>query len=235
MSGTTLRLFFAAGLAVFTAAVACGGSTTAPSATPTPTAATPSSTLQGVLASATQSGAFTVNVQGALSSLTSGAAMPQGTLTTSGSITLSGGGGTSSLAGTLDTTTGVFTATGGDFTLTGTLKDGRVTGNYAAPGGGAGKIAGIDATKNTATSICGTYTGGEDHGIFNVEISATGQLTGIAFSNKGQSDSLSGQVTGTTLSLTTSEGVTATGTFDGSKVSGTFPGGTFTGSASGCR
>lgn len=125
-------------------------------------------------------------------------------------------------------------------------------GLFSTPDGITGKW------QSTAYSVSGSFTGsrvggaldaayrftgsysGDDHGLFAFDIEDTGRITGIAYSLGADEEyPLTGQLSGTTLSVTASNGTKATGSIDmargtlGGSWSGKGEEGVFVGS--GCR
>jgi hypothetical protein len=132
--------------------------------------------------------------------------------------------------------------TGGTTTSAATVTSvalGAFSGNYTGPNGTSGGFGALDATRSTVTQLCGTYAAGPgDNGIWNLQVSASGAASGEA--NGPKTVLLSGQISGTALTMTSSEGVTARGTVQNGSVSGSFTTkegvpATFSGSSAGCR
>lgn len=191
--------------------------------------------FQGTFAGTSgQSGTYAAEIQTAISASalreTSG---PLAVVAASGTLTLIGGAGTAALTGSFDTVTNNLTLAGGGFSLTGLVSQGAVTGTYTGPNSGSGKFAALDATRNTITAMCGTWSGSGGPGTWNLQVSSNGAASGVTTGGAGVT--LRGQLTGTSLTMTSSEGVNATGVVQNGTVTGTFTGGSFSGSTTGCR
>jgi hypothetical protein len=227
---------------------ACGGggtSPTSPSPTPTATPAAVTTTLAGTLAgSAGQSGTFTAAIQAAVALKASGAHSLTAAAA-AGTLTLINGGATSALTGTFETSTGALTLSGGGFLLNGMVAGGAASGTYTGPNDSSGRFAGFDSSSNPVKVFCGRYSGSDTGtGTWNIEISASGAASGLTCPDVSRLDPkpratlLTGQLTGTTLTLRSEEdGQTATGVVEGNTVSGTHDNGlgTFSGSADACH
>lgn len=137
------------------------------------------------------------------------------------------GGATSTLSGTFDGATSV-TLSGSGYALAGTIESGRLSGTFTASGGSGG-FSTLNTASGTVTTYCGTYgpsfyegppanpPGGE-FGTFNLQISATGAVSGVGVSQNVANDPgfvLTGQLSGSTLTLSTFDLSShhATGTF----------------------
>jgi hypothetical protein len=226
---------------------ACGGGGTSPtplSPTPTPTPVAVKTTLAGTLAgSAGQSGTFTATVQAAVAVKAFGAHSLTA-VAASGTLTLIGGG-TFTLTGTFETSTGALTLSGGGFVLSGVVSGGAASGTYTGPNDSSGRFAGFDSSSNPVKVFCGRYSGSDTGtGTWNIEISASGAASGLTCPDVSSLDPrpratlLTGKLTGTTLTLRSEEdGQTATGVVQGDTVSGTADNGlgTFSGSADACH
>jgi hypothetical protein len=203
-------------------------------------------TFHGTVAGGSgQSGTFMVRIQTGISSSGGG-----GIVRTLASVGASGtlmltGSGASALAGTFDTLTKVMNLSGGGFALTGTTGQGAASGTYTGPASTSGGFAGLDATRNTVTVMCGTYSGSNTGtGIWNLQFSASGAASGVTRPDLSARDPqprttlLTGRLEGAVLTLRSVEdGATATGVVQGDRVTGTHDDGrgTFSGSTTGCR
>jgi hypothetical protein len=189
-------------------------------------------TFQGTIAgTSNQSGAFTVTIQTVVAASAIG---KQSTATAAGTLTLANGGGAVTLNGTFDTAGNTLSLVGGGFALTGTINQGAATGRYTGPNNGSGLFAGLDASRNAVTTLCGTWVGSGGSGVWNLQVSASGAASGITSGGAGVL--LNGQLNGTALTLTSSEGIHAIGVVQNGSVTGTFDGGgTFSGSSNACH
>ena len=146
-----------------------------------------------------------------------------------------GNGKIVTLTGTYDSTTGTVTLSGGGYTLTGKLVGGTLSGTYTGPNGG-GSFA-VQSTVSGAVAVyCGTYTG-SSAGSWNLVRGGDNTLSGsFTDAANGQSGILSGKLNGTDILLNPQGSTdTAVGTLAGDAVSGTYgpPGGTPKGTWSG--
>jgi hypothetical protein len=189
-------------------------------------------TYEGSLAGTGQSGTFKITIQ------PDGSASPPA----SGTLTLSNGGSTTTLSGVLNSSTNALNLTGGGFAFTGTINQGAASGTYLGPSTISGRFAGLDSTRSPVTVLCGRYDGSEGSGTWNVQFIASGAASGVTRPDLSARDPqprttlLTGQLTGTTLSLRSVEdGATATGIVQGTTVIGTHDKGTFSGSTAQCR
>lgn len=197
-----------------------------------PSAAT--TTFQGTIAgSSNQSGTLAVTVQGQVASARPSLFGPLVATLHAQSVSASGtlraiGGSTISLSGTYNSTTKVLELSGGGFSFTGTVSNGVLSGTYTGGGG----FAGTFSTRSTANASVSVYCGNifssgnpnEITGVFNLVVASTGAVSG-AFAIIGSSGYLTGQVSGTSLSITYTNTTqsfqgTATGTVQGGTVSG---------------
>jgi hypothetical protein len=94
-------------------------------------------------------------------------------------------------------------------------------------GGNGTFVAYPPSSGNTSKVFCGTYSGG-DAGVWNIVISPSGAVSGVAAPLQGGSPvTLAGTLTGSAITFTSSDGTTAQGTLsaDGSSISGTWASG----------
>jgi hypothetical protein len=245
-------------------AVGCGsdsnGSSPSTPTTPTTPSAT-TTTFQGTIAGAnSQTGTLTVTVQAQVAVLApSRFHLPfVATLhAQSTSVTASGSfraarGATTSLTGTYDTTTRALSLTGGGYTFTGTASGATVNGTYTGPSGVAGSFSSRSTASGAVTVYCGNiYSSGNANqvtGVFNLVVSdASGAVSGTFYLLDApfRNGPITGQLTGTSLSITYTDRVsggsgTGTGTIQGGAVTGSSPaqsGGSnpFTGSTGRCQ
>lgn len=128
------------------------------------------------------------------------------------------------LFGQFDPVTQALFLQGADFSLDGSVAGQVLSGTFAGPEGTSGSFSAVDAQGGTATNYCGTWDpddNNEEGGTLNLTVSATGQVVGVVGGSDG-SDLLTGQLTGTSLSVTGSEGTQLTGTLQGNTLSGTW-------------
>jgi hypothetical protein len=165
------------------------------------------------------------------------------TMTSTGTLTLAGGG-TVDLTGTYDSTTGGVNLTGGGYTFTATLTDGVMDGTYGNTGLDTdGGFAGLDSTTDTVKTFCGTFIHGhhDSSGIFNLVVTAT-TVSGsrINYTSRHEYRTISGTRTGDTIDAVVDDtGSRGTGTIVGDTISGTFTNkegtqGSFRGSVADC-
>ena len=226
---------------------ACGGSgstTTPPTpSTPSPTTTTFQGTVAAVSGDIGQSGTITVTVQTviALADL-----RPLSVALASGSFRathFTNGQSVVLLTGTYDSSTGSLTMSGGGYTFTGSVNGGVFAGTLTGPGIDTGTFSTVNGA--SATTYCGTYFsvvpivftpnfGGAvhctytEHGIFNVQIASSGLASGMSMptfsslvpdgntgTNCGSNPPpkpgfVTGQLTGSLLTLRSSEGGSTT-------------------------
>ena len=198
--------------------------------------ATATSTFQGTLAgTGGQSGTFTVAIQSAVAASVAGRIVGIRSIDpATATMTVNNGVGTFTLAGDFDTSTSALNLSGSGFVLTGATSQGAVSGTYTGPNSGTGKFSGLQADQHSVTQFCGTWSGSDGEvGVFNLQVSSSGAASGV--STGGAGVLLTGQLNGTALTVSSSDGVTATGVVQGGTMTGTFgTGGTFTGSTSAC-
>lgn len=148
------------------------------------------------------------------------------------------------LSGTFTPSSGDLSLTGDGTTFTGNISGGEVSGTFSNPTTGlSGGFSGLDSSDSTVTTYCGTFSGGGDEGIFNVQVDSSGNLSGTAICTAGEGCNavdLSGTVSGNSISGQSSEGNSFSGTIAGNDVSGTFEvtgggTGTFSGSTGACE
>jgi hypothetical protein len=204
-------------------------------------------TFQGTLAgTAGQSGTFAVSIETGISASAFRRTVgPQSAASASGNLTIFGGGGTFALTGTFDTSASTLNLSGGGFVLTGAIRQDALSGSYIGPNNRTGEFAGLDATHNAVTHLCGSGVvlagvGTGSVSTWNVQVSASGAASGeTSGPADGGATMLTGQLNGMVLTLLASNGITATGVVQNGSVSGTFgnpsASGTFTGSTDGCR
>jgi hypothetical protein len=135
------------------------------------------------------------------------------------------------LIGRIDAPTSVVHVAGGGWTFVGTLKGTVLSGNYTGPTGVVGGFSAIDATHTATTAYCGTYTsddltavGNQDSGSFVLSVSLDGTVAGASLTADGSALAVMflGRRDGDSLSLTTSFGTPAAGTFSNGAVTGSF-------------
>jgi hypothetical protein len=243
----SLSLVLLAALAI----AGCGGDSGG-TAGPGPSVA--SNTLVGIMA-------FTNGRVGKISLTLSGDVQPSvgrpqdranlavvGVLDVTGTVELAGGG-TITITGTWDTTTGAVSLSGGGYSFTGTYSAGRLTGSFTGPGVEGVFELRLTSSSSAVTIYCGTFTGrdksgtdddGPDDGTWNMAV-GTGSLNGAGVSDGGTAFAFEGTRSGNSVSISIS-GVTASGTLAGSAnefVNGNYTvltggSGTFQGSAAAC-
>ena len=216
---------------LFSAVMACGKSTS-------PTSPDTSTTFKGVIAGANgQTGTLTITVQVQLASRSpSRFEMPlvatvhaQATSVTATGTLHIAGGSTTSVTGTFDSSSKALNLSGGGFTFSGALSGTVMTGTYSAPGGVTGAFSSLSTTSGGVTAYCGNIFGAGNTsvitGVFNLEVSdATGAVSG-AFVVAPDYGYLTGQVTGTSLTISytdknTGETGTGTGTVQNGSLNG---------------
>jgi hypothetical protein len=209
---------------------ACGGSGSSSNSSPTsPSGSTLSATMfEGTIAgSGGQSGAFSVTIQTAVAASSiariraAGLTIkPESITQVSGTLNVAGGASVT-LAGSYDSSTNTVSLSGGGFTLTGPIRGAVLSGTYTGPSS-SGVFSSLNATQNSVTTYLGTLGG--PGGVFNLQVSANGAVSGEFFTTNGASDNtLTGQLNGTTLSLTNAAGGSGTGTIQGNNINGTCP------------
>ena len=222
---------------------ACSDSPAKPSSTTT--------TFQGTIAgSSNQSGTLNVTVNGQVAaSRPSMFGLPFVATLHAQSVSASGtvrtiGGSSVSLTGSYDPGTKALNLSGGGFTFTGSVTNGVLSGTYT----GAAGISGTFSTRSTASSTVSVYCGNifssgnpnEITGVFNLVVASTGAVSG-AFAIIGSAGYLTGQLTGTALSITyTNTTQSFQGTASGTVQSGTVSGmsdskNPFSGSTAACQ
>jgi hypothetical protein len=235
-----------AAFVVGTVLLACGGgasNSSTPTSPSTPAADT--STFQGTVAgSAGQSGTLTVTVQARVAASSASVFRPpfvatlyaQATTVAATASLHIARGSTTALTGTFDSVTKALNLSGGGFTF----KGGVISGTYTGPSGVTGGFSTLSTANGTVTAYCGTFSNGAGTGVFNIQVSAIGSVSGVA-SQGDQVAYISGQVTGTTIKITHTDGGSDTGTIQNGTVSGTADPGSggsshpFSGSTSACR
>jgi hypothetical protein len=191
---------------------------------PNTTTASTTTTFAGTLAGKNgQTGTLSVTVQttsiaSASTLVQSGVEKVQSVAQSSGVLVT--GGATINLTGSYDSSTAGLTMTGGGYAFSGAVSGGAFSGSYTGPSNGDGAFSALNATQTPVTRYCGNWNDGQITGTFNVQISANGSLTGDTYGGKGVT--LNGQKTGTSISGTSSEGVSFSGTVLNGSISGTF-------------
>ena len=215
-----------------------------------PTTPTATTTFQGVIAGTNdQTGTLAVTIQTQVASafLSPFRQMLVATLfaesvNATGTVHVAGSSNVS-LNGTYDSTSKNVSLSGGGFNFAGAVSNGAITGTYQGPNGVTGNFGGRTTTGGTVTTYCGNVFGtdGPATGVFNLAVSgSTGAVSG-AFRVSPYSGFITGQVTGTALSLTYTDPVagqtgTATGTVQNGAVSGTSNSGNpFSGTTAKCQ
>jgi hypothetical protein len=148
-----------------------------------------------------------------------------------GTLTLVNGGGTVALTGSYDSTTGALSLSGGGYNFSGMVAKGEATGSFTLPDGNVGTFTTLDATNTTVTDYCGTFQEPEDHGVWNIETTSSGALAGSAYGN--HSLTLIGTVSGGQFTAVSDRGGTVAGTIANGQVSGTITPAAGTGGGSG--
>lgn len=144
------------------------------------------------------------------------------TLVITGTIKYPGNGGqTYDVTGTYDSTSKSFTVTGSGYSLTGTFSNGVVSGAYTATGGVTGTFVVALGDSSAVTRYCGSYQSNDQQESGRLTVVTSG---GHAFVLTGEGVTLTGTVSGTTITVTAGSdgGGTATGTISGTSVSGTY-------------
>lgn len=135
------------------------------------------------------------------------------------------------VSGTFNTANDSLYFTGGSYSFAGVAAGGTLTGNYTGPHG-SGTFALQTATSTSVKTYAGIYTSqaGRSNGKFNLVVSASGSLTGLAVANDSSGGAqLSGTVVADSItiylsssssvvlahgSFTNSSHVAASGTYD---------------------
>ena len=171
---------------------ACGGSSSStPTTTPSPTPAPAPTTgpFQGTISgNSGQTGTLSVTIEAQVS----------------GSVHVAGGTLTS-LTGTRDPSTNDVNLSGGGFTFAGRISGGVLAGRYTSLNNSDGAFSSLNATNTTVTTFCGTYgSPGGESGIYDVQVSTNGTASGDGISTTTIHGGflLTGQLTGTTLTMT---------------------------------
>lgn len=185
-------------------------------------------TFQGTVAgSGAQLGALEIVIQATLTSsvawfpfswiATLHAQTPVGA---TGTLRLAGGMVTS-LSGAYDGSTRAVSLSGGGFSLSGTVTGaGVLSGSYNGPGVSGG-FSTLKSTGGVVTAYCGTFTSPEGGGLLNLEVSNTGSVHGVALGTGAPPCAITGQISGSALTLTSCEGNGATGQVGSGTVTGT--------------
>ena len=203
----------------------CSKTSTSPTA-PTPPSTT---TYVGTFADAATSGTVSLTVASSLVA-SSPTGSPRATGTT-GATAASGtltriDGTTTQLGGTFDFGTGALSVSGGGVTLAGMQLNNVLKGTLSATSGtGVFTSLPTPSTGGAPRVFCGTYIS-DDDGWFNLVISPSGVLAGVSHptTSNGSSVTLTGTLSGSTLSIVTSANVPLQGKVatDGTSLSGTF-------------
>lgn len=134
----------------------------------------------------------------------------------------------------------IMGTTGGGATFNGEFDNaGIVTGTWSNPSDDSnGTFAGnrVGGLLTAAYRFTGQYSG-DDNGLFAFDIDASDNVTGIAYSlYDDETTHLTGSLSGTTMTATTANGATVTGTLDKTTgdLSGTWRNGADTGTYTGC-
>jgi len=233
------RAAIASVMAVALAMVGCGGSSptnTQPS--PGPTGGTPT-TFTGTVVGTTSasSGSFSVTITSSAASSAVASATPErlsnrplSTSTASGTLTLAGGASVA-LSGTYDSTTNAVNLTGGGFTLIGIVSTPTgllhaFLGSFTGPNGASGTFSSLSSDQGAITPYCGQLYPGGVWGTapvpFSFELSTTGAVYGeyAAIGVGLPAATFTGQITGASMTLTTSQGNTGTATIQNGLVTG---------------
>lgn len=222
----------------------------------TPNEPSNSTTYQGVIAGTTgQTGTLTVTVQATVARATPDrfelpglAVLHAASATATGTMRIVGGS-TLTLSGTFDTAEKSLSLSGSGTTLSGLVTGASISGTYTGAGGATGTFGGRSTAGTNVTSYCGDIFGappdtGVKTGVFNIAVAdATGAVSGAFAITATPSSSgyVTGQLTGTTLSLTytnVTQGATgtATGSVQSGNMSGTAGSGNpFSGATSRCQ
>jgi hypothetical protein len=210
----------------------------------TATGGTASAKFEGTIAGSGQTGTVSVNVLATSASAPAGVERtaverPRAVSQATGTFKAAGASDVA-LSGTYDAASGSLTLAGGGLSLAGTASGETLSGTFTNADGTTGGFSALNSTQNAVTNYCGTYTPGDDAGVFNLTVSASGKLSGVTSgTGSGSAVTLAGQVTGSSVSGVSSESVAFSGTIDGAAISGTYIStnghpGTFSGSSSGC-
>jgi hypothetical protein len=190
-----------------------------------------STTLQGVFAVDSTSGTITLTIASGTLSLVAGpnyaAEAPQASVSVTGTLVISGGS-TIALTGTYDTGLHTISVTGGGYTFTGSFASGKLSGTFTTPSSGSGGFTTQSSGDNVQT-FCGHFAPdqvGKTGAVFNIVVnSTTGIVSGIGIGGDQVPVTLTGTVSGATVSITfqLTEGPgSATGTISGTSLTGTF-------------
>jgi hypothetical protein len=111
-----------------------------------------------------------------------------------------------------------------------------LSGTYAGANAVTGGFSSLNTAGAAVTLYCGTFSGGGETGVFDMQVSAAGAVSGVAKSGDPKIIYITGQVSGNTFTFTGSDGGTGTGTIQGGTISGkTANGASFSGSTSACQ
>lgn len=223
------RLLPAALFSVALSALACGGggspaapttststTTTTPSTTPsTPTTPTTPVTYAGTFAAVGYIGAFTMS--GNLPAVRDSASLtPQtATLATTCTYRFSGAANTNSLSGTYDTAAQSFSCPSNVLNMTGEVQtDGTLRGGTKSSIGEGALAGGVSTSANPIKSYCGTFTSGNT-GRISFTVVGT-KIVGVGTDDShAQLLSITGTLSGSTVTLTWPIGTSGSGTATG--------------------
>ena len=172
---------------------------------PNPNPGTGSTTYSGTIAGSTTSGSLTLTVATTTPAPQQAGYRASAIVTASGTLVLTGGGGTVNLTGNYDTGTHLIGVTGGGWTLDGGLTTFGMEGNYSGPGGVTGVFS--VQTQGSGANVVGVYVGtftstsGGTSGNFNFSIKGS-VLHGNAVDANGTVVALDGQYTAETGGVT---------------------------------
>ena len=164
----------------------------------------------------------------------------------SGSLRLAGRENPIPLTGSYDDSTRQLSVSGDGFVFAGVITaDGsELSDSYNGLAGAFGGFTMLNATNMLVTPYCGTYAGQSEslskEGVWNMVISATGQVAGMYVNSQSLSSGrMTGRLTGASLEITADGGVTASATLTADSLRGTWRDsavtGTFAGSTGGCQ
>ena len=219
---------------------------------PISTAISATTTFDGSIASGSQTGTFSVTVQGSGTSSSASEDVkatkasiekPQVNLTAAGTLLI--GGNTITLTGTYDSVTRKLLLNGGSYSFIGAIM-GAVTyfGTYTGPGGASGGFSGSKSSSTKSRGFCGSLSGHDNDGpvnaTFSLVVAGDGTFAGYA-ADAGGGVRLTGTVNGTSLVGygvdSAGYGANISGTISGNSLTGTYGGndteGTFTATSCG--
>ncbi len=215
------------------------------------TAPSGSTTVVGVIASASESGVLTVTIAtgslgllpraGSLFAFFTAVTPAYASATASVNATATlviQGGATIALTGTYDTGTHTLSISGGGYTFTGTYSNGVLSGTFTNPTGGTGGFTGQSGSSGSVVAYCGTFTDiapVTTSGYWNITVNTTSNVvsgTGVDTHQSGARASITGTVSGSSLSGTFTEVSGGSGSGNWSMtISGTSLTGTWTNAA----